>query len=211
MIQVRYILNATLLYFVSNEYSLCPVDGIPKVYLTFAISATDPSSSTAFKKMKEYIKAIINRYDPLKFKYSVVVFGQTARTEIKYNPDTSKEDLIKALDGIKPIVEEPSLVNVLKHTGELFKDPVFSEDIPKDVILMWNKNSSENAVDITTVARNLTSQRIRVIPVPMINNPTSAADAANPSGEKIIPNDVSSDSADIAEQMVDIVLSGIYI
>ncbi|KAK3753528.1 hypothetical protein QZH41_018026 [Actinostola sp. cb2023] len=185
------------------------VYGIPEVYLTFAISATGPNAAQTFPKMKEYITAIINRYDPKKFKYSVIVFGLNAKTGIKFSPDLTKKDLITTLNGLSVEAGGPSLVKSLTFTDQFFKDPIFSQDIQKAVILMWDKNSTENAADITTAAKTLTNKNIRVIPVPMIPDPVSAADAANPSKERVIvPNTVASDSANIGEQIVDIVLSG---
>lgn len=177
--------------------------------MTFAVSGTGPQAAQTFPKMKENIKAIVRRYDPKKFKYSVVVFGATANTAIKFNPDNVNQDTLAGrLDNIMPVPGGPLLITALTHSEQLFKDAVFTGKTEKIIVLMWDKNSTENAADIKATAKNISSSGIRIISVPMIPDPQSAADAANPANEKVVPNTIQADAARVGEEIVDVILSG---
>jgi hypothetical protein len=184
-------------------------DGIPEKYVIFAISGTGLQAATTFPIMKENIKAIIRRYDPKKFKYSVVVFGTTATTSIKFNPETVNQKTLAAqLDPLTPIPGGPLLINALKHSEQLFTDPIFTGKTEKIIVLMWDKNSTENNEDLKSTAKNVTSKNIRIISVPMISDPASASDSVNPGSEKVVPNNIASDPANVGEEIVDVILSG---
>ena len=159
--------------------------------------------------MKENIKAIMRRYDPKKFKPSVVVFGSTATTAIKFNPDNVNPDTLAGqVDSISPVAGGPLLITALTHSEQLFKDPVFTGKTEKIIVLFWDKNSTENAEDIKATAKNISNSGIRIISSPMIPDPQSAADAVNPGKEKVVPNTLQANPAHVGEQIVDVILSG---
>lgn len=173
------------------------------------ISATGSDAANTFPQMKEYIKTTITRYDPKKFKYSVIVFAQDATTEIKFDPDRSTKELIALVDRLSPKSGSISLANAIKHADQYYSsEPELSTDIKKAVVIIWDKNSTESAADITNAAEALNNKTVRLIPVPMIKDPVSAADAANPKKEQVVQNDVNSDPGQVSEEIVDRLLSG---
>ncbi|KXJ15894.1 uncharacterized protein LOC110236767 [Exaiptasia diaphana] len=181
-------------------------DGIPEIFVTFMLSATGPNATKAFQQMKDYMKAIIHRYEPKRFKYNSIVFGQSAKTEIKYDPNRSTKDLIALVNGLSPVKGPISLVNAFNHTNQYISSEPGLLSGSAAVVVIWDKNSTENTADITYAAKVLSNETVRIILAPMNIDPASAA-PANPNEEQVVPNSVNSDPGMVSEEIVDRLLS----
>ena len=66
--------------------------------LVFAISARSVDGPSIFQKMKDVIKAIVQKFGSNRFHYSVITFGDPFRTELSFDQQLpSDEDLQRVI------------------------------------------------------------------------------------------------------------------
>ena len=94
----------------------------PEMDLGFAVSITDLDADNTFKRMKDAIRVIIDKYGVLKIKYSLVVFGTAAAVQRPFGDSLpSREALKNSLDSISRLSGQPDLKKGLETSLALFK------------------------------------------------------------------------------------------
>ena len=99
------------------------VPPIPEVDLGFALSATSAFHNETFKLMKDTISYIIDTYGTQKIYYSVLVYGETAITEINFGQTPpSPEQLKEAIEKLPVSTGTPNLAEALEEAVKMFQD-----------------------------------------------------------------------------------------
>lgn len=74
---------------------------IPDLDIAFALSATATDADSSFRRMKDTIKSIIDRYGTGSIRYAVIVFGRDPSLELRFSDKyPSDNDLKMFFNGI---------------------------------------------------------------------------------------------------------------
>ena len=93
----------------------------PLIDLTFALSATSPSSNNTFAFMKSTICAIIDQYGINRIRYSIFVFGSDVIIKLGFVNMQSKDTLTSHIDEIGKTSGTPLLVKALDQVKSGFQ------------------------------------------------------------------------------------------
>ena len=111
------------------------IDGtlqLPETNLAFAISATSLEAEQTHTFMKEIIKSIIDEYGTERLEYSVIVYGDSASTEVPFGEIfESSAELIKAVGSIPRVSGVPSLDKALEAAKQQFESPLIRPNAAK--------------------------------------------------------------------------------
>ena len=81
-------------HYISCTFLYSDVPKIPEMNVAFAISARAVDDATNFEKMKDIIKAIVQKFGSNRIYYSVITFGDPFTTELSFDRKLpSDEDL----------------------------------------------------------------------------------------------------------------------
>ena len=86
------------LYFVLVVFPL-DVPKIPEMNLAFAISARAVDNEANFEKMKDILKAIVQKFGSNRIHYSVIKFGDPPITELPFNRRLPSDEDLKRFIG----------------------------------------------------------------------------------------------------------------
>ena len=75
------------------------VPKIPEMNLVFAISARSVDGPSIFQKMKDVIKAIVQKFGSNRFHYSVITFGDPFTTELSFDQQLPSDDDLQRVIG----------------------------------------------------------------------------------------------------------------
>ena len=102
--------------FFADNYCPFPSDKprIPAVDLAVAISSTALNSNKNFQLMKDIVKSIIDKYGSSKIKYGMIIFGPTARINLKFSESFSTNNELKKFINALPRVDGNSKVLFLE-------------------------------------------------------------------------------------------------
>ena len=100
----RYILLYLILIFMIPFYFvlvflLLVVPKIPEMNLAFAISARAVDDEANFEKMKDIVKAIVQKFGSNRIHYSVITFGDPPITELPFNRRLPSDEDLKRFIG----------------------------------------------------------------------------------------------------------------
>ncbi len=117
----------------------CFSDGtlqLPETNLAFAISATGLEAEQTHTFIKEIIKSIIDKYGTERLEYSVIVYGDSASTQVTFGEVfDSDAELIKAVGSIPRVSGAPSLDKALEAAKEQFESPLIRPNAAKVICL----------------------------------------------------------------------------
>lgn len=75
------------------------VPKIPEMNLAFAISARAVDGEVNFEKMKDILKAIVQKFGSNRIHYSVITFGDPPITELPFNRRLPSDEILKRFIG----------------------------------------------------------------------------------------------------------------
>lgn len=75
------------------------VPKIPEMNLAFAISARAVDGEANFEKMKDILKAIVQKFGSNRIHYSVITFGDPPVTELPFNRRLPSDEILKRFIG----------------------------------------------------------------------------------------------------------------
>ena len=116
---------------------------IPEVDLGFALSATSTFHNEIFKLMKDTITYIVETYGTEKIHYSVLVYGDTATTEIHFGQTPpSVQQLKAAIEKLPAGTGIPDLAKALDGAVTMFQDgdtrPLTRKVLLDTFIILYN-------------------------------------------------------------------------
>ena len=105
---------------------------LPETNLAFAISATGLEAEQTHTFMKDIIKWIIDTYGTERLEYSVIVYGDSASTEVTFGEIfDSDAELIKAVGSLPRISGVSSLDTALEAAKDQFESPLIRPNAAK--------------------------------------------------------------------------------
>lgn len=146
------------LYFAGKFF--LPID------FAFALSATGLSKDKIFQLMKDTVKSFADEYGTGSFRYSFIVFSDTANIIVRFSEKyTSIDELKASIEALPPVTGGSSLIEVIKTAKEAFRDSGVRKGAAHVLVVLTDKRSGENEGDIRNAAVSLDESGIVVIPV----------------------------------------------
>lgn len=183
---------------------------VPLVDLGFALSASAAEATKNFDKMKSVINAIVDQYSISRVRYGVVVYGDEAKTSIRFQQVfRNEEDLLRYLAAVKPASGGSSLEKGLEEDKELFISSATRPKARKVLVVFTDKKSTGDEVKAKTIAEELKDQGIKVIGVGLGSESdlTELKDVAT-DGRHVIPAKTTDDSGDLANEVMTLAFEG---
>ena len=115
---------------------------VPRVDIGFVLSSTANSANDNFNLMLSAVQSIIKDYGVKKLRYSMVVFGDTPKSELTFNDQFDKDTLVDFVQ-LRPLpVGSPDLYMALEEAKLLF-DPSqgYRTDAMKVLVIMVDKET----------------------------------------------------------------------
>ncbi len=148
--------------------SFTVLTALPKLQdldLAFAISANAAlDSAENFRKMKDIIDWVINKYGVGKIQYGVVVFGNTPSVKVSFTQPFNDEQLKTIIENTAQNTGGSNLEKALDEVQRLF-DSSPRPDAKRVLVLVTDKKSDSSLEDVKTSAESLWRSGIKVIPV----------------------------------------------
>lgn len=94
-----YFLDEGLIWSLKCRLIYLDVPKIPEMNLVFAISARSVDGPSIFQKMKDVIKAIVQKFGSNRFHYSVITFGDPFTTELSFDQQLPSDDDLQRVIG----------------------------------------------------------------------------------------------------------------
>lgn len=133
--------------------------------MAFAMSANAAlDSSENFRKMKDIIDWVINKYGVGAIQYGVVVFGNTPSVKVRFTQPVTEYQLKDILQNAAKNRAGSNLERALDEVQRLF-DSSPRPDAKRVLVLVTDKSSDSSLEDVKTSAESLWQSRIKVIPV----------------------------------------------
>lgn len=138
---------------------------VPLVDLGFAISASSQNSDETFRKTKNTVKYIVDKYGKAKITYGLVVFGDEAVTKISFSESfATSADLKRMVDIITKPTGTPNLKNALVESKMLFESGVRS-NAKKVLIVIVDSASDSSPEEVKNATKPLTENDVSIIVV----------------------------------------------
>jgi hypothetical protein len=139
---------------------------IPKIDLTFAISATSARSYRTYPLMKNTINSIINKYGTDAIHYSIIVYGSQATIHRNFGDRIPDPDSLKRLVSALPLSSGGSSVDkALEKAKQVYEGFGVRPDAEKVLVVITDKDSGLSISELKAAAKPLEKKGIRVIPV----------------------------------------------
>ena len=140
---------------------------IPTIDLGIAITATGPQADQMFQKMKDTLKAIVDRYGSEKIHYAAIVFGDTINRKLSFNERFSNPEDVKTFISVMPrLGRGPDLSKALEEGKKLFSSGEGVRPDSKQVFLViTDQKSTSSPAEVKTAAKALTDANVHVIAV----------------------------------------------
>jgi uncharacterized protein YegL len=117
--------------------------------------------------MKNTIRSIMDQYGSVKLHYSVIVFGEEAKTMINFSDDFSISDLKSQVRTFPRSSGGPSITNALEKAKKLFEDHAVRPDAHRILVVIVDNQSVGDPKDINKLngAKELEKMKVLIIPV----------------------------------------------
>ena len=133
--------------------------------MAFAISANAALDSREnFRKMKDIIDWVIDKYGVGTIQYGVIVFGNTPSVKVTFAQPVNDNRLKTILQNAGKNRAGSNLERALDEVQRLF-DSSPRSDAKRVLVLVTDKRSDSSLKDVKTSAESLWSSRIKVVPV----------------------------------------------
>lgn len=165
---------------------------LPEINLGFAISARAAAAYSNFKKMKDTIRNIIDKFGQGKIRYSVITFGTTPSVYLNFSESfPSDDDLTRHLNNVPLTQGQASLDKALEEAKKLF-DATTRQNVKNVLVVMMDKSSTSNSKDVEEGSALLKTENVRIISVSLGNesDPTELQKVASSVDDVIKANEL---------------------
>ena len=133
----------------------------PLIDLTFALSATSPSSNNTFAFMKSTICAIIDQYGI----NSIFVFGSDAKIKLGFVNMQNKDSVTSHVDKIEKASGTPLLVKALDQVKSGFQQFSKGSKASRALVVMLDDRMVLNNDGLNKVLTDLDNERVFIVGV----------------------------------------------
>lgn len=137
----------------------------PLIDLTFALSATSPSSNNTFPFMKSTICAIIDQYGINRIRYSIFVFGSDAIIKLGFANMRSKDALTSHIDEIEKASGTPLLVKALDQVKSGFQQFSKGSKASRALVVILDDKMVFSNDGLNKVLKDLDNERVFIVGV----------------------------------------------
>ena len=138
---------------------------IPKLDLGFAISIGSTNANANLQKIKDTIKAVIDRYGKRDIRYSFILFGNVPSKIVRFAESElyTIEFLKNRVDSFSSISGSP-LDKALDEARKMFEDTA-RPDAKKVLVVIMDQGQSSDPEKTREKERDLRESGIKVVPV----------------------------------------------
>ena len=139
---------------------------MPEIDLAFGLSATAVNKEENFKKMKDIISGIVDKYGQGKIRYAVINIGKIPESLVlEFSDDFPTDDSLKKyLTEVRLSIDPPFLDKALDAAKRLF-DASSRPNSKKVFVIITDKKSNSIPELVTKKAKTLGNTGVSIIPV----------------------------------------------
>ena len=188
---------------------IADLPSVPETDIGFAISANAADSSTSFKKMKDTINSVIEKYGQARIRYSVIVFGSSPSVKVSFS-DLHPSDLgLMSFVAAVPRSRGSNLAKTLEEVKNLFERNA-RPGANKVLVVMTDKQSDNSKKDLDKAAKALEEASVTVIAVALGDEAnTVELENMTPDRRDFIKQPIDVDPENLAQQIMDKALKGL--
>ena len=205
VIIIIIIINFIIPYYII----IADLPSVPETDIGFAISANAADSSTSFKKMKDTINSVIEKYGQARIRYSVIVFGSSPSVKVSFS-DLHPSDLgLMSFVAALPRSRGSNLAKTLEEVKNLFERNA-RPGANKVLVVMTDKQSDNSKKDLDKAAEALEEASVTVIAVALGDEAnTVELENMTPDSRDFINQPIDVDPENLVQQIMDKVLKGL--
>ena len=149
-----------------HAYFLIDHPKVPEIDLAFGLSATAVNKEENFKKMKDIISGIVDKYGQGKIRYAVINIGKIPESLVlEFSDDFPTDDSLKKyLTEVRLSIDPPFLDKALDAAKRLF-DASSRPNSKKVFVIITDKKSNSIPELVTKKAKTLGNTGVSIIPV----------------------------------------------
>ena len=193
----------------SLYYLFLASPGIPEIDICFAISTLDSDADETFKKMKEAVSSIIEKYkDYDRIHYSVIAFGTEPSPVARFGEFDTLEKLKEYVMSIRRPSGQPDLEKALDKAVNLFNNASLRPRARKFLVVFVGSKTANSLEMLKKSAKPLEDQMIKVIAVAVgtESDPNELIKIVPNKGNLIKGDTVFNDPEKMGEEVMDTVL-----
>lgn len=194
---------------ISLYYLFLASPGIPEIDICFAISTLDSDADETFKKMKESVSSIIEKYkDYDRIHYSLIAFGTEPSPVARFGEFDTLEKLVEYVMSIRRPSGQPDLEKALDKAVNLFYNASLRPRARKFLVVFVGSKTSNGLEMLKKAAKLLEDQMIKVIAVAVgtESDPNELMKIVPNKGNLIKGDTVFKDPEKMGEEVMDTVL-----
>ena len=182
---------------------------IPKLDLGFAISIGSTDADANLQKIKDTIKAVIDRYGKSDIRYSFILFGNDPSRMVRFaESELYTTELLKNRVDSFTRISGSALDKALEEAKRMFKNTA-RPDAKKVLVVIMDQKQSSDRGNTKEKARGLTETGVKVVPVAIGEkaSPDELTDIT-PSKKNLVEMDKDENPEKAAEKIMIKVLEG---
>ena len=193
-------------------FSLLDYPDVPEMDITFAVNTAATNADKTFEVLRDAVKSIINKYNPDRIRYSIVIFDDSATPVVSFPKDPQDvQKLLKAVDKLPQPSGLPDLKALLEEAKNVFEKDSGRPKANKVLVVVTDAKSPSTSDDIKEAARPLEEEGITVIAVAVGDEANSKQlEKMTPDKQTPLSLDKDEDPDDIGDKIMDKVLEGEY-
>lgn len=138
---------------------------IPKLDLGFAISIGSADANANLQKVKDTIKAVIDRYGKADIRYSFIMFGNVPSRIVRFaESEIYSMELLKSRVDSFSRISGAALDRALDEARKMFEDTA-RPDAKKVLVVIMDQEQSSDRNQAKEKAREVKESRVKVVPV----------------------------------------------
>lgn len=185
---------------------------MPEIDIVFAINTAATDANKTFEVLRDAVKSIINKHDPDRIRYSIVIYDDSATPAVSFSKDPQDiQTLLRAVDKLLQPSGLPDLKKLLEEAKKVFEKDSGRSKASKVLVVVTDAKSPSTTGDIKEAARPLEEEGITIIAVAV------GGEASSNQLEKLTPDkqpplsvDKDEDPDDMGDKIMDTVLEGRY-
>lgn len=180
--------------------------------IAFAINTAATDANKTFEVLRDAVKSIINKHDPDRIRYSIVIFDDSATPVVSFSKDPQDiQTLLRAIDKLPQPSGLPDLKKLLEEAKKVFENNSGRSKANKVLVVVTDAKSPSTTDDIKEAASPLEEEGITIIAVAVGDEASSnQLEKMTPDKQPPLSVDKDEDPDDMGDKIMDKVLEGGY-
>ena len=194
-------------------YLVCHVSDYPdspEIDIAFAINTAATHGDKTFEVLKDAVKSIINKHNPDKLRYSVIVFDDSATPVVSFSKDPQDvKKLIRDVNRLSQPSGLPDLKKLLEEAKKVFESDSGRPKATKVLVVVTDAKSPTPSADIKDATKPLVKDGITVIAVAVGDEADSKQlEKMAPGKQNVLNVSKDEDPDDLGDEIINKILEG---